>query len=254
MRRPSFQFYPADWRGNANLRRCSLEARGAWIEVICILHDSDEYGVCRWNLEEISTASGVKIKILRELVEKKVLKGSDTGIEPFTHTTRHAGQNGETFVLIENTNEPCWFSSRMVTDEWIRSRRGGETRFKPKAPPTESPTARVGDGLGDGPTSSSSSTSTKTIRRVATAPVVLPFEDSEFALLWAKWIDHLGQKKKKPTTHAIDLQLVKLQAYGRDKAVKSILQSIQNNWQGLFEPSEPKANGFLSVKKTDKVW
>ena len=33
MRRPSFQFYPADWLGNTNLRRCSHSEKGAWIDV-----------------------------------------------------------------------------------------------------------------------------------------------------------------------------------------------------------------------------
>jgi hypothetical protein len=28
MKRPAFQFYPSDWRNNANLRRCSPAARG----------------------------------------------------------------------------------------------------------------------------------------------------------------------------------------------------------------------------------
>jgi hypothetical protein len=48
MNRPSLQFYPADWMANRNLRRCSLAARGAWMDVLCVLHDSeDEYGLVR---------------------------------------------------------------------------------------------------------------------------------------------------------------------------------------------------------------
>lgn len=45
MTRPSFQFYPGDWRKNANLNRCSHAARGVWVDVLCVLHDSDEWAI-----------------------------------------------------------------------------------------------------------------------------------------------------------------------------------------------------------------
>lgn len=44
MKRPSFQFYPADWRSDAGLKLCSLQARGLWIEMICIMHAAEPYG------------------------------------------------------------------------------------------------------------------------------------------------------------------------------------------------------------------
>src|SRR5713226_5956827 len=53
MKRPAFQFYPGDWRSNAKLRRCSFAERGIWLEVMCLLHDSDEYGVLRWPLDDV---------------------------------------------------------------------------------------------------------------------------------------------------------------------------------------------------------
>lgn len=44
MKRPAFQFYPADWRKDPALCVCSLAARGLWIELMCIAHEADEYG------------------------------------------------------------------------------------------------------------------------------------------------------------------------------------------------------------------
>jgi hypothetical protein len=41
---PAFQFYPGDWRRDASLRACSLEARGLWIELMAIMHDAEPYG------------------------------------------------------------------------------------------------------------------------------------------------------------------------------------------------------------------
>jgi hypothetical protein len=44
MKRPAFQFYPADWRKDSALQSCSLPARGLWWELICIMHECEPYG------------------------------------------------------------------------------------------------------------------------------------------------------------------------------------------------------------------
>ncbi len=163
MKRPAFQLYAADWMGNAKLRRCSEAARGAWIDVMCLMHDSDEYGVLRWPLSDIARAAGVGIKYLRELIEKGVLKGGDNGCAAYVFTPRHSGKDGEPVALLAATDKPCWYSSRFVRDEYIRQRRGGESRFDSgdnnprKSKPKATPKPPFGDGEGDGPTSSSSS-------------------------------------------------------------------------------------------------
>lgn len=167
MKRPSFQFYPADWRANAKLRRCSPAARGAWMDVLCLLHDADDYGIQRWPLADIAQAAGVPLKLLRELADKGVLKGSDKNCEAFTFTPTHAGKKGETVTLIEAAAGPCWYCSRFVEDEYIRQRRGTATRFDsenqpPKPEPKASPKPPIGGRQGDGPTSTSTSTSVTT--------------------------------------------------------------------------------------------
>lgn len=155
MKRPSLQFYPADWRSNSNLRRRSWAARGAWIEVICLMHDSDEYGILRWPLDEIALAAGCPTDLLRELAAKGVLKGSDGAHEAHVFVPRHAGRDGDPVTLIEADAGPCWYSSRMVDDEHRRSVRGNSTRFtgRPEgesASPCETPKAEPKRGFGDG--------------------------------------------------------------------------------------------------------
>jgi len=45
IKRPSFQFYPNDWYSDIKLRSISLGARGLWIDILCIFHQSDyRYG------------------------------------------------------------------------------------------------------------------------------------------------------------------------------------------------------------------
>jgi hypothetical protein len=131
--RPSFQFYPGDWRKNANLGRCSMAARGAWMDVLCVLHDSDEYGVMRCPLKELANSARVSLKLLRELVDKGVLKGAEKGERCAActyETTRREGKSRVAIVvtLLEEGDGPLWYSSRMVKDEYLRNVRaaGGE--------------------------------------------------------------------------------------------------------------------------------
>lgn len=41
---PWMKFFPTDWRGDQALRICSLEARGLWIECLCLMHEAEPYG------------------------------------------------------------------------------------------------------------------------------------------------------------------------------------------------------------------
>jgi len=164
--RPSFQFYPADWRKNAKLRRCSHAARGAWMDVLCLLHDAEDYGILRWPLADIAQASGVPTKLLRELVEKGVLKGADRNAPAFEYRPRHAGKVGDPVTLVAASSGPCWYCSRFVRDEYVRQRRGASTRFttdaqpprfiEPNDTPNCPPMPAFGEPHGDGASSSSS--------------------------------------------------------------------------------------------------
>jgi hypothetical protein len=159
MKRPAFQFYTKDWKANLKLRRCSDAAKGAWVEIMCVLHDSEEYGVARFPLKELVNAAGVQAKSARELVDKGVLKGGDRDVAGYVYRPRHAGKVGEAVTLLEPSEGPLWYCSRFVRDEWIRARRGESTRFTPDdqppkgAPnttPKPSPKPPLGERQGDG--------------------------------------------------------------------------------------------------------
>jgi hypothetical protein len=167
VRRPSFQFYPADWRNNANLRRCSWEARGVWVEVMGLMHDSDVYGVLHWPLKEIAQALGAPVKLVQELASKGVMKGRDKGlIEAYVYTPRSGRKDLPPKVLVPSQDGPIWYSSRMVKDEHLRSVRGENTRFGDDTKPTpkSAPKTTLGDKSGDGSSSSSSSTTSSSLR------------------------------------------------------------------------------------------
>ena len=167
MKRPSFQFYPGDWQGNAKLRRCTHAERGIWLDIMCLMHDAEEYGVLRWPLSDIAQAVGCKVAHLKAIARKGVLKGCDSGkMLAFIFTPRHAGQDGDPVTLLPEQEGPVWFSSRMVRDEYTRQKRGESSRFggtpnpTPKAAPM--PPFGVGNGRDKGDGSSSSSSSSRT--------------------------------------------------------------------------------------------
>lgn len=149
MKRPSFQFYPGDWQANSNLRRCTHAEKGAWLDVMCLLHDQPEYGQLRWPLKEIAQAIGASLGLVRGLVTKGVLKGDDKHVaEAFIYTPRSGRKDGEPVTLVAIQAGPLWYSSRMVKDEYVRTIRGESTRFgeTPKDAPKASPKPPFGDG------------------------------------------------------------------------------------------------------------
>ncbi|WP_287030024.1 DnaT-like ssDNA-binding domain-containing protein [Pseudomonas sp. UBA6310] len=178
MKRPAFQFYPADWRNNAKLRRCSWGARGVWIELMGLMHDSDHYGVLRWSLKEIAQALGAPISLVRELVDKGVLYGAEAGqCEPMIYTPVSGRKQGEPVELIAAQAGPIWYSPRMVRDEYVRTKRGENSRFGASNGDDPNPSPKGGFGASkgvapkaaptphesDGSTSSSSSSSSPSV-------------------------------------------------------------------------------------------
>lgn len=138
-KRPSFQFYPADYRANVKLRRCSWAARGVWWEIVCLLHDSEEYGILRWTLAEIALAVGCSIDLVQELAKKGVLKGSDDEKDKVSFSESFSQKNATSITvnLIDEQQAPLWYSSRMVRDEYLREKRashGSKSQNNPNVP------------------------------------------------------------------------------------------------------------------------
>lgn len=152
MNRPSFQFYPADWLGNSNLRRCSHAEKGVWIDVMCLMHDSEEYGILRWSLKEIAQAIGCKLADLKSLISKGVLKGDDKHLsDPLVYVPVSGRKKGPAIILIEEATGPIWYSSRMVIDEYKRNVRGGFGDT-----PNHAPKGTNGECINDAPNPSPS--------------------------------------------------------------------------------------------------
>jgi len=87
----------------------------------------------------------------------------------------------------------------------------------------------------DPPSDPSSLEKLSTIRGSSAIPMLL--STPEFRAAWVMWLEHLKQRRKSPSLHAQDLQLRKLALLGPERAVVTIYHSVENNWQGLYEPN-----------------
>lgn len=59
-KRPSLQFYPADWLKDPDLQMCSMNTIGIWINLLCRMWESKEEGILRGNLCELALLVGAK--------------------------------------------------------------------------------------------------------------------------------------------------------------------------------------------------
>lgn len=105
MKRPAFQFYPADWRKDPALSSCSLAARGLWIELMCIAHESDRYGHLAVNGRPMESKQIARMVGESPAAVAKLLAELET-----------AG-------VFSRSGDDAIYSRRMVKDEHIREVR-----------------------------------------------------------------------------------------------------------------------------------
>lgn len=116
MKRPSFQFYPSDWLTDMALRSCSIQARGLWIDMICIMHQGSPYGHLKVNDKVVSDQQLARI-VGANLDEVK------SWLEELSDA-----------AVFSTTDDGVIFSRRMVSDEGFRAARaaGGKAGGNPK--------------------------------------------------------------------------------------------------------------------------
>ncbi|WP_232437690.1 hypothetical protein [Burkholderia ubonensis] len=245
MTRPSFQFYPGDWQANSNLRRCTHAEKGVWIDVMCLLHDSEEYGVLRWPLKEIAQAIGAPPAMLKAIVGKGVLKGADNGqtCAACIYVPRSGRRDGDPVTLVAEQEGPIWYSSRMVKDEYVRAVRGESSRFQsdddsapkgaPKPPLGDSTKASPKPPLGDGSSSSSSSSIKNTSSPRGDS--ASSNGSSEFGRFWDTWPStgrKVAKAKCREKWRSAGLDAIAEQVIGHVAAMKATRQ-----WLDGYEPA-----------------
>lgn len=178
MRRPSFQFYPADWRKDMALQSCSVAARGLWMDLLCIAHECEPYGHLVVNGKPMNAAQiGRHTGLTQRECERLLSELHESGVS-------------------STTVDGIIFSRRMVRDEDLRNRRaeGGQAgaehgikggKFGGKGGRPKTPRGVSEPPLKPAPSSSASSSSSDELSKPsASHPSVEGF--AEFWLAWPK--------------------------------------------------------------------
>jgi hypothetical protein len=147
--RAGLQIGVAYWLGDQGLRRCTHEERGVWLEVMCLMQQSQERGVLRWPLVELAEAVKSPVSVLETLVLKGVMGGrSSTSLPndelyacsqmPFVYTPRHSGRLGEPVILMDEVAGDVWFAPEMLIEEHKRRRQMQSSVFRRLEQPSTS--------------------------------------------------------------------------------------------------------------------
>ena len=172
MKRPAFQFYPADWRKDSALQSCSLSAQGLWINLMCVMHECDRYGHLSVNDKPMTTAqisriSGISPKECQKILDE--LEGAG---------------------VFSRLPDGMIFSRRMVKDENLRNVRadagrlgGNPALLKHKDNQEDNQTDNLSVKQSPTPSSSSSSSLTSTTVAKSAPP---PCPHLEIIALYAK--------------------------------------------------------------------
>lgn len=111
MKRPAFQFYPADWRKDVELQSCSMAAQGLWINAMCVAHECEPYGHLAVNGKAMNAA---------QIGRQVGLNARET--QALLNELLEAG-------AARMTPEGMIFSKRMVADERLRNVRADAGRL-----------------------------------------------------------------------------------------------------------------------------
>ena len=210
IKRPSFQFYPADWLRDTALRSCSVQSRGLWIDMICYMHEGSPYGYLKVGNKVIlpSNLAGMTGLTLQE-VEGCLKELYDAGVYD-----------------IDESGVIC--SRRMIRDENIRNIRalggskGGNPTLKVKSK------VNLPDNLNDEskdkqkPTPSSSSSSSSSILKPDSVP----------EQVWNDFIK-IRKAKKAPLTQTA-LSGIEREAETAGWTLEDALtECVSRGWQGF---------------------
>lgn len=202
-----------------------MGARGLWMDMLCIMHQSDPYGFLMINRAQIDS------KTLAKLVG-----ASATKVDVWLHELETGG-------VFSRDGSNAIYSRRMIRDEEIRRARaegghlGGNPTLKDKA--------KVGDkvnldaNLRPTPSSSSSSSSSSSVH---TKGVKVPesYQTPEVSEALDRFSEYYRQKKGEPFD-AFMRQATLERAFGLGWTAKKLCEcvtfSISKGWLSIYEES-----------------
>lgn len=163
MKLPAIQFYPGDWHKDQGVQALDLMQRGAWFELLLMMHDSDERGVLLVNGSPMPDA----------VIARRLGLDNQSANQILTTLLEYG-------VASRRESDGALFCRRMVKDENLRQvrtaagKKGGNPLLLNQSanqPPKQNPTTGVKQNPTPSFSSSISITSSKEERGAANAAV-----------------------------------------------------------------------------------
>lgn len=212
-RYPWMKFYPRDWISDIDLRRCSIAARGLWMDLICYMSQGQDFG-------RLVDGAGVKPSV-KQLAEDARISEAECSALLSELKARNVFSEDVDGVI---------YSRRMVRDA-ENSRRNAENGAKGGNPRLLNRDTR-GQKL-DTRASLTASVKLEVIQLIQNHPQNTQLLSST----WSEWVSYrMSLKKSKDWRAMFERQVKMLSAYDAAMAIKMMNASMTNEWQGLIEP------------------
>ena len=194
MKLPAIQFYPGDWHKDQGVQALDLAQRGAWFELLLMMHDSDERGVLLVNGAPMPDA----------VIARRLGLDNQSANQILTTLLTYG-------VASRRESDGALFCRRMVKDENLRQvrttagKKGGNPRLLNQ---TANQTPTTGDKQIPTPSFSSSIEEREVADATAPAPLIEKIVQEKSAKKPA------NDRKKGP---AAPPTLAEVQAYAADQ-------------------------------------
>lgn len=214
MKLPAIQFYPGDWHKDQGVQALDLMQRGAWFELLLMMHDSDERGVLLVNGSPMPDA----------VIARRLGLDNQSANQILTTLLEYG-------VASRRESDGALYCRRMVKDENLRrvrtaaGKKGGNPLLLNQSA-NQNPT--TGDKQIPTPSFSSSITSTKEEREAVDAALLAPnSENSETSssgppLLEIEAAPEETREVARPRRQNVPPTLPEVQAYAAEQYPNSL--------------------------------
>lgn len=242
---PFLQFYPSDYM--IDTRVLSLAARGAWVDILCVLHGSSTRGTTSFPSHGWARIMGVSEaefeSALNEIVTMKVADVIRDGNASVTITSRRmigeAITREQTRLRVQNHRNKTGNKARNASSNAKVTPNKLEVisqKLEVEAKKTEAPVPVAALLVAKEPPKSASKFDPSTVDFPAN------LNSARMRAAWTQWCIYRKERKQPMTEQTVKLQLAAMSKWGEPHAVSAIEKSIMNSWRGVFAPDDGAGN------------
>lgn len=236
---PYLPLYVQDWLSNNKLKICSPGAHGLMINIMCLMHKSDEYGTIllqqkfKQNEQQIINFATMVARLLpfefaetlaylTELLDEEILKIEDEKL------------------ICERMKKDAELSLKRS----LVGSKGGKTTSKNNK---NFATAKVQANSENEYVNEIKNEIVNNNKRQKNEKLEFPYYGEEFKNAWYLLLKN--KKWKTKNNNSLQLSLNKLKNFDEEFSIKLIYEAIEKDWSGLvYENTESKFNDFINAK------